>query len=203
MRGGESVQHKRRDEPGAKRRAGSRGVAGNRRPRPGGCVGGWIARNGRNRNQSSERLTMDSRTENTWFTNRYSQKRSPRPSSLVWSMGESSSTEHSVEPGTRAVFSTRRARSSSSASTEILTRWRRLGPTSPRIRIGYASFETTSKTSRPYWNDSGLRRWQESFSTLEFPHPNLMKRIEASLTESEAPSTCEWIRPVERRPTTW
>ena len=146
---------------------------------------------------------MDSRTENTWFTNRYSQKRSPRPSSLAWSMGESSLTEHSVAPGTRDRLL------DSSSSFELIGIDRdpdaleearaNLAAYSSRVRLVRDDFKNlTSVLER-----LGVAEVAESFSTLEFPHPNLMKRIGASPTEQEAPSTCEWIRPVEQRPTTW
>lgn len=68
----------------------------------------------------------------------------------------------------------------SSESTATPMRWRRVGPTSPRIRSVFGSSVTNSRTSHPYWNDSGLRRFEESFSTLVFPHPNWMKRAAAS-----------------------
>ena len=200
MRGGKADQHSDRSKTRAKPRAGSGGVPGHRAPRARRSLGWGTARHGCGRDSGAGWLgTMGP----TWNIGRYSQMRSPRPSSLHWSTGESSSTQRSVEPGMRTVFSTRPRPSSSSASIEILRRWRRLGPTSPRSPIGFGSFVTTSKTSRPYWNDSGLRRWQESFSTLEFPPPNSMTRTEVSPTTTEVPSTCEWTQPLRRRPTTW
>ena len=120
---------------------------------------------------------------------------------LHWRAAESSSTRRSAEPDTRQRSSKQHRRHNSLASTETQTPFRRPSPTSPRTPIGFGSFVVTSKTSRPYWNDSGLRRFGESYSTLAFPHPNSMKRIVGSASAQTDPSICGWtpLSPSQRR----
>lgn len=133
--------------------------------------------------------------DHTWTTSQSSHEKPETSSSLRWNTGEFSSTPRSVAVDTLGSSSTARREPNSWASTGTRKPWKRVGPTSPRIRTGFGSFVTTSRDSRPYWNDSGLRRFAESYSTLEFPHPNLMKRIEDSLSDQADPSTCVWTPP--------
>jgi hypothetical protein len=114
-----------------------------------------------------------------------------------------SSTPPSDVRATRAASSTRLRPRSSSASIATWTPFRRVGPTSPRTARGLASYVATSKSSRPYWNDSGLRRFAESYSTLAFPPPSSTIRNAASASAPPDLSTCEWIRRSSYPRTTW
>ena len=120
---------------------------------------------------------------------------------LHWSAEGSSSTLPSGAQVTQQRYSRQLHMQSSSASIVTQTPFKRVSPTSPRTPIGFGSFVVTSKTSRPYWNDSGLRRFAESFSTLAFPHPNSMKRIVDSASGTTDPSICGWtpLSPSQRR----
>lgn len=138
-----------------------------------------------------------------WTTSRYSQTESSGSSSLRWNMGESSSTQPWGGQDTLERSSKPRVKQPSSGSIAIRSRWKRHAPTSKLSVSAFGLRMTTSRNLRPYWNDSGLRRLEASYSISEFPHPNSMSLDEVSASDTKDPSTCAWIPFDLSRRTTW